>query len=62
MSNELLTIITLLLAVGLVSTVYVISKLNYRIKLLEMNINSLFKAVCCLNEGKKFTVEAGEYE
>ena len=53
MSNETLTIITLILAIVLVITIYALNKQNYRIKCLEHNSNSLMEILLLLQEGAK---------
>lgn len=53
MNNQTLTIITFILAIVLVITIYALNKQNYRIKRLEYNNNSLMEILLLLQDGAK---------
>lgn len=63
MTNQTLTIITFILAVVLVITIYALNKQNYRIKRLEYNNNSLMEILLLLQDGGKLErIETGDDE
>lgn len=63
MNNQMLTIITFILAVVLVITIYALNKQNYRIKRLEYNNNSLMEILLLLQDGAKLErIETGDDE
>lgn len=63
MNNQTLTIITLILSVVLVLTIYALNKQNYRIKRLEHNNNSLLELLLLLQNGAKIEkIETGDDE
>jgi hypothetical protein len=63
MNNQTLTIITFILAVVLVITIYALNKQNYRIKRLEYNNNSLMEILLLLQDGAKLErIETGDDE
>jgi hypothetical protein len=63
MTNQTLTIITFILAVVLVITIYALNKQNYRIKRLEYNNNSLMEILLLLQDGAKLErIETGDDE
>lgn len=63
MNNQMLTIITFILAVVLVITIYALNKQNYRIKRLEYNNNSLMEILLLLQDGGKLErIETGDDE
>jgi hypothetical protein len=63
MTNQTLAIITFILAVVLVITIYALNKQNYRIKRLEYNNNSLMEILLLLQDGAKLErIETGDDE
>ena len=63
MNNDIQTVIIIILMIALGIVIYFMDKLNYRIKRLEYNNNSLMEILLLLQDGAKIErIETGEDE